>query len=112
MGLTTELGAAAGMSIACWSRSSFAGTWQGGGAFVLTGIGLMMVGARVFVISDKKLTMLSRYAPGGSGVSSLLRVHLPPCLLAMSAFVIACKRRNLCQAVYSYAPRSMNLCIA
>jgi len=26
VGLTTELGGVAGMSIACWSRSSFAGT--------------------------------------------------------------------------------------
>ena len=77
VGLTTDLGAAAGLSIACWCRSSFAGTWQGGGAFVLTGRGLVMVGARVFVISDGNRAILSRYAPGGSGVSPLLRVHFP-----------------------------------
>ena len=110
--VVSTFGGAAGLLVGCSGGTLIAGTWQGGGAFVVAGIWLVIKGAREFVFAARKRAILSRYAPDGSGVPYLLRVHLPPCLLAMSAFVIACMKRKLCQAVYLSASTSVNLAMA
>ena len=49
MMVVSTFGGAAGLLVGCSGGTLIAGTWQGGGAFVVAGIGLMMKGARVFV---------------------------------------------------------------
>ena len=50
--------------------SCVTGVWLGGGAFVASGIVLMMVGARDFVFVVRNVVILKRYAPGVSGWSA------------------------------------------
>ena len=78
----------------------------------VAGGGLMVVGALVFVFIARNRAILSRYAPGGIGVSPTLRMHIPRRLLAWSAVRMACKKRTLCQIVYWVASSLMGLSAA
>ena len=92
--VVSTFGGAAGLLVGCSGGTLIAEVWQDGGGFVVAGIGLMIKGAREFVLVARKRVILNRYAPGGNGSSPLLRAHFPPLLLALSALSMACKRRS------------------
>ena len=91
--VVSTFGGAAGLLAGCTGGTLITGVWLDGGAFVAVGIGLMIKGAREFVLVARNRISLTRYAPAVSGSSPLLRAHLSPFLLALSAFSMACKKR-------------------
>ena len=63
MVVVSKCGRAAGLLVGCSGGTLIAGTWQGGGASVATGIGLMMKGARVFVLFCKEACHFEQVCP-------------------------------------------------
>ena len=63
--------------------------WLDGGAFLASGIVLMMVGARDSVFVARNSAILKRYAPGVRGSLPGLRTHILPDMQALSAFSMA-----------------------